>query len=450
MRSSSPPERLLSLVVPTLALVAEGAWITVAYVAVQTAIAGATPVLGTLEVGLAAAAGAVVVRRGAVRPDDRPIGFLAFLLVVGAIGWLWDAEARGLVADGDPFRALGVHPGGWLTVIAAMRGVGYAFDVDDRAVTRLVLVGVPALSVPWAFGHVASGDLRPAFVEEAFVASLTFVAAGFMAAGLARLHEIGRETGIDWRRDRSWLGTVLGVLVAVLLLGIPAAALLGLPGDAVARGILGPLVGLVGWAVIAGLTLAATVAALLAAALGSVGIRLPPPMTPEEIAALPAIRGYSPEEVREPLTWLVAAWVTLGVVFVVLLRVWVRRRRPSRRAADREERSFRIPPRASMPGRVARAVAAPRHAFGREPKDAVGAYLAVLDDLERRDPGRARAAHETPRAHARRIAAGADLVALQADYALARYGGRTLTPAEHRRAIGRWRRIRDALRGRLH
>lgn len=449
MRSSSPPERLLSLVVPTLALVAEGAWITVAYVAVQTAISGAAPVLGTLELGLAAAAGAVVVRRGIVRPDDRPIGFLALLLAVGAVGWLWDADARQLVADGDPLRALGVHPGGWLTVIAAMRGVGYAFDVDDRSVTRLVLVGVPALSVPWAFGHLASGELRPLFVEEAFVASLTFVAAGFMAAGLARLHEIGRETGIDWRRDHSWLGTVLGVLVAVLMLGIPAAALLGLPGDAVARGVLGPLVGLVGWAVVAGLTLAATVAALLAAALSSVGIQLPAPMTPEEIARLAMIRGYSPEEVREPLTWLVAAWVTLALVFVVLLRVWVRRRRPARRVADREERSFRIPPRAAGAARIARA-AAPRHASGREPKDAVGAYLAALDELARRDPSRARAEHETPRAHARRIAAGTDLVALQADYALARYGGRSLTLGEHRRAIGRWRRIRDALRRGLH
>jgi hypothetical protein len=449
MRSSSRPDRLLSLALPALALVAEAAWVTVAYVAVQTVIAGAPPVLGTFELTLAAAVGAVAVRRGLVRPDDQPIGFLALLLAVGAVGWLWDADARQLVGEGDPIAALAVHAGGWVAVVAAMRGVGHAFDVDDRAVTRLVLVGVPALSIPWALGHLASGTHRPVFVEEAFVASLTFVAAGFMTAGLARLQEIGRETGIDWRRDRSWLGTVLGVLVAVLALGIPSAMLLGLPGDAVARGILGPLVGLVGWAFVAVLTVAAAVAALVATALSTVGIQLPPPMTPEEIARLPAVRVYSPDEIREPLTWMVVAWIALVVVIVVLLRVWVRRRAPGRRRSDREERSFRIPPRGERP-RAEPAAPARRPTRSREPSDAVAAYVAVLDELAQRDPARARQDHETPRAHARRVTAGTDLAALQADYSLARYGGRSLTASEDRRAVRRWRRVRDALRRGLH
>ena len=448
MPSSSRPERALALVLPALAVVAEGAWITVAYVALQTSVAGAPPLLGTFELAAAAAVGAVAVRRGWVAPDDQPARFMALLLLVGAAGWLWDEGARELLLGGDPVMALSRHPGGWLTLVAAMRGVAYAFEVDDRAVTRLVLIGVPALSVPWTLGYVAAGELRATFVEEAFVASLTFVAAGFMAAGLARLHEIGRETGIDWRRDRSWLGTVFGVLVAVLALGIPAAMLLGLPGDAVARGILGPLVGLLGWIFIAVLTVTALVAALLASGLNAVGIQLPAPMTPDEIARLPGIRQYTADELRAPLTWLAAAWIVLALVVVVLLRVWVRRRGPSRRPADREERSFRIPPRvarASAPARPPR----PRRGRHREPGDAVSAYLAALDELAA-DPDRARLEHETPRAHARRVAAGADLVALQADYALARYGGRMLTDLEHRRAVGRWRRIRDAVRRRLH
>ena len=51
---------------------------------------------------------------------------------------------------------------------------------------------------------------------------------------------------------------------------------------------------------------------------------------------------------------------------------------------------------------------------------------------------------------ARGLAGGEpDLVALQADYALARYGSRSLSATENRRAIGRWLRIRERVR-RLH
>jgi len=35
---------------------------------------------------------------------------------------------------------------------------------------------------------------------------------------------------------------------------------------------------------------------------------------------------------------------------------------------------------------------------------------------------------------------------LAADYALARFGGTTLTRAEHRRALERWRRLRERIR----
>ena len=125
-------------------------------------------------------------------------------------------------------------------LVAAMRGVGRGHEIDDRALTRLVLLGVPSLALPWILGQLGAGELRPVFVEDAFVASLTFVAAGFMAAGLARLQEIGRETGVDWRTNRSWLGTVLGVLAIVLAIGVPGAYLLGLPVDTVTRGLIGP------------------------------------------------------------------------------------------------------------------------------------------------------------------------------------------------------------------
>jgi hypothetical protein len=329
-------------------------------------------------------------------------------------------------------------------VAAAMRGVGRGVEIDDRAVTRLVLVGVPLLAIPWALGQVAAGDLRGEFTEAAYVASMTFVTSGFIAAGLARLQEIGRETGVDWRRNRSWLGTVLGVLVVVLALGVPAALILGLPGSAVARGILDPLLSILGYAFVLVAGLAALLAAIIAGMLRSLGVELPPPMTPEEIAQLPEIAEVTFEQVRGALTALAVFWIALLVVSVVLLRVWLRRRgRRSLRGATEEraiiipERSFRL----RIP-RLPSARPAPRRTA---PRDAVGAYLAALDDLADRDAIHARAEHETPRAHARRIDAGAELVALQADYALARYGGRGLTHGEHRRAIGRWRRLRERL-----
>ena len=94
-----------------------------------------------------------------------------------------------------------------------------------------------------------------------------------------------------------------------------------------------------------------------------------------------------------------------------------------------------------------RRAASPALRRGR-PGDAVAAFLAVLRTLEpdeelRRDPA------ETPAAHARRLrAAGTgtiELDLLAADFELARWGGRRSSPAEDRRAVGRW----DRLRGRF-
>ncbi len=173
MPSSSRPDRILSLLLPLLALVAEAAWLTVAYVAIETTIDARVPLLGTFELTVAAGLAAVGVRRGWLRPDDDPGRFLAFLAALGAVGWLWDATAREALVSGDLLGAVSSHPGGWLTVVAAMRGIGHGVDVDDRAVTRLVLVGVPALALPWTLGQLGPAELRPAFVAEAFVSSLT-------------------------------------------------------------------------------------------------------------------------------------------------------------------------------------------------------------------------------------------------------------------------------------
>ena len=443
MRSSSVADRTVGWLLPALAIVAEGALLAVVYAAIETAIDHRAPLLGAFELAAAAGVAALAVRRGWIDPDEDPIRFLGLLALLGFIGWTWDASVRELLLRGNLAAALPLHPGGWLMVVAAMRGVGRGLEIDDRAVTRLVLIGVPALAVPWIVGQLGAGDLRQAFVEEAFVSSLTFVTAGFIAAGLARLREIGRETGVDWRHDRSWLGTVLGVLVVVLALGIPASILLGLPGDAVARGILGPIVTVLTYLLAGGLALAAVVAILLARGLRQLGVELPL-VDPQQRDPFEAIPPLTPEEMGPMVSAVVAVWIVIVVVLLVLARFWLRRRNRGAGRSGQDERSFRIPQRSFRlrPFRPPR----PIRPHSIRPVDAVTAYLAILEDLEVYRPDAAHDPHETPRAHARRVAVGPELAALQADYALARYGGRVLTAAEHRRAIGRWQRLRHLLR----
>lgn len=443
MRSSWPAERVVGWLLPVLAIVAEGAWLAVVYVAVQTTIDGEVPLLGTLELATAAAVAAFAVRRGVLHPDERPLTFFALLIGIGALGWLWDDRVRALVLAGDLAGAIGYHPGGWLMLVAAMRGVGRGLQIDDRALTRLVLLGVPGLSIPWILGQLGAGDLHPVFIEHAFVASLTFISAGFTAAGLARLQEIGRETGVDWRTNRSWLGTVLGVLALVLAIGVPAAALLGLPVDTVARGLLGPLLGLLGYLLLAVAFVAAVLSAGLYEALSRLGFALPQPLTPGEIARLPEVREYTLEQLEGPILTVVILWAGVMLLTIIVIRTWVRRRRRGALRGSSEERSFSIP-QGSFRLQMPRLGGFPRRVRRGSPTDAVSAYLATLDDLAARDPHHARGDAESPHAHAAR-AGIAEVGRLQADYALARYGGRSLTASEHRRAIGRWRRLRDRL-----
>ena len=444
MRSSWPADRLVGWLLPVLAIVAEGAWLAVVYVAVETTIDGRPPLLGTFELAAAAGLAALAVRRGLLRPDDRPLTFFGVLVGLGAVGWLWDDRARSLVLAGDLAGAIGLHPGGWLLLVAAMRGVGRGVEIDDRALTRLVLLGVPGLALPWVLGQLGAGTLHPVFVEHAFVASLTFVSAGFMAAGLARLQEIGRETGVDWRTNRSWLGTVLGVLALVLAIGVPAAYLLGLPVGTVTRGLVGPIFSLLGYVLLALAFVAAILSAALYEALSRIGFALPRPLTPQELARLPEMREYTLEQLQGPITTVVILWAAIVLLAVIVIRTWIRRRGRGRPRGGAEERTFSIPQgsfRLEMP-RLGGFVRPRRRGA---PTDAVGAYLAALDELAVHDPARAHRDAESPHAHASRVGL-AEVGTLQADYALARYGGRRLTDAEHRRALGRWRRLRARLR----
>lgn len=425
-----------------LALVAEGAWLAVVYAAVQVVIGGQRPLLGTFELTIAAAAAALLARRGLLDPDERPITFFAATVLAGVAGWLMSSEARELLAAGNPVGAIGSHPGGWLAAVAFLRGIGHGFEVDDRAVSRLVLWGTPGLALPWIAGQLTAEPLRGVFIEQAFVASLTFVASGFMAAGLARLQAIGEETGIDWRENRSWLGLMLGVLAVVLAIGVPAAYLLGLPIDTVARGLLGPLGTLLGYLMLVVLSPLAWLAGLLTEALLGLGLRLPAPTgAPATGQPFQLPETYDFEQVRGGLLAVGIFWALVLLLAVIVGRTWLRRRARRATRGASEERFIHLPKtrlRLGLPR-----ISLPRRRQSSAPHDAITAYLAALELL---DPGTLmRQEAESPRVHARRVA-DRQLSLLAADYALTRYGGRALTRLEHLRALGRWRSLRTRLR----
>jgi len=427
--------------VTVLALVAEGAWLAVVYAAVQVVIGEQAPLLGTLELAIAAAAAALLARRGLLDPDERPLTFFAATVAAGAVGWLVSPAARELLAAGDLLGAIGQHPGGWLAAVAFLRGIGRGFEVDDRAASRLVLWGTPGLALPWVAGQLSAQPLRGLFVEQAFVASLTFVSAGFMAAGLARLQVIGQETGVDWRANRSWLGLLIGVLAMVLAVGVPAAYLLGLPIDSVARGLLGPLGTLLGLALLIVLLPLAWVAGLLTQALLGLGLRLPAPAGPATPGAPFGFpETYDFEQVRGGLLAVGIFWIGVLLLAVIVARTWLRRRARRTLRTASEERFIHLPEtrvRLGMPR-----VRLPRLRSASVPHDAVTAYLAALQLLAPSDLGRREA--ESPRTHAQRVG-DRRFSLLAVDYALARYGGRALTRHEHQRALERWRRLRARL-----
>ena len=139
---------------------------------------------------------------------------------------------------------------------------------------------------------------------------------------------------------------------------------------------------------------------------------------------------------------LLTVLVVVGIL--VLARLWMREALRPGVSDVLEERV--IDPGDREP--VTRARTMDRRRRRIEPTDAVSAYLALIDDLDPRPTVR-RSVGETPSEHARRLrtagtgATSLDLLA--ADYALARFGGRRLSPREEGRGVARWRRLRSVL-----
>ena len=366
-------------------------------------------------------------------------GIVAAPVVAGTLRWLGFGVDPGAAA---------LDPGGVVAGLAALRGFAHAgLPLDGRRLDRLLVGGIVTIALAALAGGLLPAPFHEAFLAEATRDGLVFAAAAVLALSLARLTAAGSGTGADWPRNPVWLAMVVTVVGAILLAAIPIARLVGPVIEVIAGVALGPIliVGLVaGWSrrtalLIVRVLLVGGVVLLLIAALSGHDITTPLPQ------GLPGDVAGAPTGTAEPVVVIgLGALVALGAVAVLLLiRAWMASI-PSDAGAELDTRTIDRGPAAGA-GVRARA----RMSLRGAPRDAVAAYRALLRDLERR-PGVRRQPAESPQEHARRLRAGGigslSLDLLAADYALARFGSVGLSPAEDRRGVRRWRRLRRDLR----
>ncbi|MEO7117873.1 MAG: hypothetical protein ABIZ34_02750, partial [Candidatus Limnocylindrales bacterium] len=422
MRSTWLAERA-----PTFfAVIAEGAWLSVLYVAVQSLAKADDQPLGVVAIAATVGLG-VLLARWVEDREHAPILLGAALLTAGVAGVLASASARAQLGEG-PAAVFTAHAGGLILVVALIRGFSHRDTADAEAVVdRLLRWGALSLVVPWAIGLGLKQPAHDAFIEGAFGGTVIFVGAGLVSLAAARLRRLGDEAGFDWRAGRAWLGTMAIVVVALVLIMIPSAFILGAPVSTAIREVLAPIVILL-WSIpVAAGTIVAFLLSPLLGIFGPILTRLltsfssmvanEPPPTGSQASAEPSASALD--------------WFMGGVIIVlVIVAAWLIRRLARRRSHLRA-------PRLDDPSdrrRMVIPISLPR--FGglhvrlpgvhRDPNDAVTAYLRLLTDAAA-DPDLTRVATETPHDHALRLRksgrTGLALDLLAADYELARFGG---------------------------
>jgi hypothetical protein len=436
MRSTWSAERVIALLAGASL---EGAWLTLLYLAFQWLTANHVVHLGIGSFAASAVVGALLARRIRHWPRQAyTLSVIAAAILAGVVG-AWLAVAPH-VAPGEVAIALVRHPGGWLLGLGILRGTAHGDWADETSVAELVLDrGMVGLVAFWVLATMSGMVHAAAFESAGFAATLTFVSAGLLALGLARLTDLDVQA-MDPGRTR-WLLLLLGVSVLVLVVGIPLAAVLGLPLGAALAGIVGPL----GPLVVALIAILAVPAGLLLGWLAALfprwnGQPEPIPSIGQPFASA-AGQQVLPPGAAPDLTWLL--WLAAAVGAALALAAMVALvRRPDIQEASRSTDEVRE----AEPFEVGLRLRLPRlrvpHLWRRPPADAIEAYRLALDSLVGRDE--ARHPGETPREHAERVREfwiGVSLGRLAVDYQLGAFAGRPLTDAEERRALARWRRI---------
>lgn len=434
----------------------EGSLVGIAYLALATGGPNSSAPLSLVHFWLAAAAGVMLprLRRGRLR---RLASVPVLALLAGAAGWLADPAARAaIVGATDPLAVLAVDPAGWLLGMAVLRGAVHAdAEREGETSTQAIAFAFPVLAVSLLL-HIGSGG---AFVVPIFIASAVCVVSGLLAIGHARLREL-ESLGSVTRGGHAW-SLISAGLVAAVVVAIPVALFLGTSAQeflASAAASAGAAIGALLAAVGNFLGFLQSVIVWLLHGLPSGPASPTPspspttaPMTAPGPPPLPSGRNKSISlPSLPPLDWLARAGLVVGafVLAIRLARLIAARQTSLPASATPEERS-----REPNAGRFG--LHFPRPAFHspfarrRQPTSAVGAYLALLDELAERGEF-ARGSSETPRSHAARAGSlglpRLPLSLLAADYELAVYGQTPISELETARALGRRQLLRKQAR----
>lgn len=442
MRSISPARLLL----PAARSLAEGSWLALLYAALQ-AIGGEVAHMGPIELGALVVAGLAWSRRRRWRsPAAEALGLPLLALAAGVFGWLESPEVRFNLIEGDLLGALSIHLPGWLGAIAFWRGDAQRIREDVVGEDRLISWAVPGLAVPWLIGYsAASGRLQEDFVAAAFIGTIFFVGSAITALAVARLEALRLSTGTDWVGNSSWLLMILGLALAVTVLSIPLAALLGVSGRSVLAMMAAPLQTLI--LIVVVLTapiflLAAFIAGLLT------------PFLPTDLEFELNLRGLflSGRGEGSDLPLIILTVVVIAIflfdliaLLAVLWFTYRRRREDEMPDVAFEERAIVVPAPAPPAAQAPR----PRSSVPSNAHDPIGAYLAALEVLAA-DGRWPRRTDETPAAHVERTRheglGTTSFGRLAAAYQLIRYTPRTVSARETSRSPGRLERLRSWLR----
>ena len=245
MRSRWPAE-IVVLWLATATL--EAAWITLVNLLLQWFKQTERVDLTIIHYFLAVLLGMVLARTFRNLPQNR----YALILTMGAVG----SAVIGALISGAPANDLGafvrtaiLDPGAWLMGFAVLRGVFQADPGSGYETERVFRLGIPGLVVFWILTSISGMTDNQAFTLQAFAATLSFISAGLLALGLGRLKDLDVDS-VDRGARRRWVLLVMGIVGVVLVVGLPLAAVLGLPVTSVVLGVLGPvaplLIGLFG------------------------------------------------------------------------------------------------------------------------------------------------------------------------------------------------------------
>ncbi len=444
--------RVLLYLPLALALLAESAWIAV-FAGLLEAFVLHGPITGVPMLLIAASAGFLAARSLPRRVGGGwPWVAAGLAATAGLVGWLASAEVRAALVDdglGGLGPALVINPGGWLAALALVRGIGYArLPVDPNRVGTMLAVAVPGLAVAAVVGGMIAEPWRTQFLAAAQLWVLVFLGAAILSLALARLSQVGRGAPVDWRRNPAWLG-LAGLLVLVTA-GLAVAISL-VAGHTIAVAVYVIAVPLLVIGFVVGFDRRSLrIVVISLAAVGALGtiLRFVAPTGPSTIGGA-TLTPVVPDGQSEAGTGFAVGFfillLVLGVIAaLVLARLWLRR--PPVAVSDADE--TRVIDHGGNGESPARRQRISRFRRRPRPADAVAAYRALLEDLDGRPPV-AREPGETPAEHASRLRAaghgGLGLDLLAADYALVRFGGGALTPAETRRALGRAERLRQGL-----